>query len=251
MFRNWIPNALSLGNLTFGFLSILIVSHAKTSTRFSTDDIFFLGSILIFIAALFDGLDGPIARKLKAESALGEQLDSLADLTTFGLAPAFLMYHIYFSSLNLRINDYELPFGMIISAIYPICAAYRLARFNVAHDPKSFLGLPSPIAGIFTALMPIVCVKHDIPLIIIVVTFIATSFLMVSNIKYAKPTADIRSKITIFRLVTFILLVILLMLTLEWYWIIFLVMVLYIFSGLVTLFLLLIQKIKIGFGHSN
>ncbi|MDH5719483.1 MAG: CDP-alcohol phosphatidyltransferase family protein [Spirochaetia bacterium] len=250
MFKSWIPNALSLGNLTFGFLSILIISHAKTTTRFQAEDFFFLGSILILIAALFDGLDGPIARKLSAESALGEQLDSLADLTTFGLAPAFLMYHAYFASLNTTISGYEMPFGMILSAIYPICAAYRLARFNVAHDKKSFIGLPSPIAGIFSALIPIICAKYNFPLYLLAFSYAATAFLMVSNIRYAKPTADILSKITIFRLITFILLVVALILTLEWFWIIFLVMILYIFSGIITLFMILIQKIKIGAGYS-
>ncbi|MDH5716376.1 MAG: CDP-diacylglycerol--serine O-phosphatidyltransferase [Spirochaetia bacterium] len=249
MIKSWIPNGLSLGNLTFGFLSILVVSHANTTSRYEPHEVFFLGSIFILIAALFDGLDGPLARKLSAESAIGEQLDSLADLTTFGLAPGFLMYHVYFSAFNISFKGYDYPIGMAVSAIYPMCAAYRLARFNVSHDPKTFLGLPSPIAGIFIALIPLICQNYKMPLWSTVSIFLIISLLMVSNIRYSKPTRGLTSKITIYRLITAVILISFLILWLGWYWVVFSIIVLYIFSGFLAFFLLLIQKIRIGSNH--
>ena len=149
---NWIPNALSLGNLTFGFISILVASSLTNDTQ-ENSKLFLLSGIFIFLAAVFDGFDGMAARALNATSDLGAELDTLADLTTFGIAPGFLVYKMILEKYKLDIlsTGNLFPIGMLIAAIFPICAAYRLARFTVDHDPGSFTGLPSPIAGVIIA----------------------------------------------------------------------------------------------------
>ena len=101
--------------------------------------------VLIFIGSIFDASDGAIARALDVESEIGMQLDSLADAVAYGIAPGVLAYQAFF---------YQMPeicglinIGMLIAAIFPICAVYRLARFNWQSMP-GFIGLPSPPAGI-------------------------------------------------------------------------------------------------------
>ncbi len=192
---NWIPNTLSLGNLTFGFLSILIASQSGHSER-EPESIFFLSGLFIIFAALFDGFDGMIARALNATSELGAELDNLADLTTFGIAPGFLTYKMILEKYHWDIfhTGMFLPIGMLIAAIFPICAAYRLARFSVSHDPTSFTGLPSPIAGVVVALFPISLGGKNISDFVTIAFFIATALLMVSTIQYSKPQVAMRGK---------------------------------------------------------
>ena len=252
MWKNWIPNGLSLGNLTFGFFSILVSSHAHAGSNIKSQQIFLVAGLLIMIAALFDGLDGPLARKLGVQSPLGEQLDSLGDLTTFGLAPGALIYQMYLSDLRIPLSfsvfPTFLPLGLAISAIFPICAAYRLARFNVTHDNKSFVGLPSPVAGLFIAFIPVTAYNDaPVPLPYALALFIAMAILMVSNVKYSKPQATLKPHFTIVRLIAFAALVGFLMYLLGWYWVIFFVVVLYIFSGLLAFFIHLLQRIRVGF----
>lgn len=192
---NWIPNALSLGNLTFGFISILIASSA-TSQNIDNPRIFLLAGIFIFLAAIFDGFDGMVARALNATSELGAELDTLADLTTFGIAPGFLMYKMILEKYNISLVGFDsgFPVGMLVSAIFPICAAYRLARFTAAHDPSSFTGLPSPIAGVIIALFPMSFPENTIRDILTIPGFILVAILMVSTIRYSKPQVAIRGK---------------------------------------------------------
>lgn len=180
---NWVPNLFTLGNLTLGFLAILF-SGSEGASAGSLE----LSCGLILLACLCDGLDGYAARLLKAQSDLGAQLDSLADLTAFGIAPAVIMYSFVLRSVNPVIEGVTFPLGMVIAAVYPACAAYRLARFNVAHDTGSFQGLPSPVAGVIVALMPLAFRENiQVPSVVMVVVFVAAAFLMVSTIRYAKP----------------------------------------------------------------
>jgi CDP-diacylglycerol--serine O-phosphatidyltransferase len=110
---------------------------------------------LIFAAALFDFLDGFFAVKLKATSAIGEQLDSLADLISFGLAPAFLVYTLYQTSTPFHHGNLNL--ALSFSGIFPLLAsAFRLARFNTDQDESvDFKGLPTPANGIFLVSVPL------------------------------------------------------------------------------------------------
>jgi CDP-diacylglycerol--serine O-phosphatidyltransferase len=114
---NWIPNALSLGNLTFGFIAILISSSANQIGK-DNSKLFVLSGIFILLAAVFDGFDGMVARALNATSELGAELDTLADLTTFGIAPGFLMYKMILEDYHVYLigTNREIPIGMLIIA---------------------------------------------------------------------------------------------------------------------------------------
>jgi CDP-diacylglycerol--serine O-phosphatidyltransferase len=193
----WIPNLFTLGNLTLGFFAILLASRAHTN-----DGLLVVAAVLILLAMLCDGLDGFAARLLHARSELGAQLDSLADLTAFGIAPAVLFYNFVLHDYNYEVSSTLIvPTGMLLSAIYPACAAYRLARFNVVHDDQGFVGLPSPVAGVAVALMPLAFGQLiHIPGPILTVIFVLAAFLMVSTIRYAKPQAVVLRRFSPLRL---------------------------------------------------
>jgi CDP-diacylglycerol---serine O-phosphatidyltransferase len=192
---NWVPNALSLGNLTLGFVSILLASEVH-STSSNQSQIFLLSGIFIFLAAVFDGFDGMAARALNATSAIGAELDTLADLTAFGIAPGFLMYKMILENFKFDFfgTGEAFPYGMLLAAIFPICAAYRLARFTVSHDPSSFTGLPSPIAGVIVGLFPVAFPSLGVPSFLTIPGFVFVAFLMVSTIRYSKPQVAMRGK---------------------------------------------------------
>jgi len=167
-----LPSLFTTGNVFCGFYAFVSVLNEK----------FYYAAWAIAIGMIFDGLDGRIARLTKTTSAFGEQYDSLADIITFGMAPAFLAY-----SWVLK------PFGRLgwmAAFLFLLCAALRLARFNVTkHEVRSqhFIGLPSPAAAVVVA--SIVIAFEDLfatrmnPLIMVMVVY-ALAFLMVSNIKY-------------------------------------------------------------------
>ena len=186
----WVPNLFTLSNLTLGFLAALISGRTAGDGNL---ELLPIAGILIFFAMLCDGLDGFMARLLDAQSELGGQLDSLADLTTFGIAPGALMYALVLNDFNYPVaSAVWLPTGALVAAVFPICAAYRLARFNVSHDSMGFEGLPSPIAGFMIALMPIVFGDflepgHVGPFKwILLVGFVLIALLMVSTVRYPK-----------------------------------------------------------------
>lgn len=144
MFRRLLPNLLTLGNLAAGSWAIAL-SYKQAWDLFA-------GAILI--AMLCDWLDGFVARWLKAESPLGKELDSLADLVSFGMAPAFGLYNYLKEPLPTLPYGNEARFWMVMAPfLLPLLAAWRLARFNV-EAPSSmrfFEGLPTPAHGIFWA----------------------------------------------------------------------------------------------------
>ncbi|MCE9598037.1 MAG: CDP-diacylglycerol--serine O-phosphatidyltransferase [Spirochaetia bacterium] len=192
---NWVPNLFTLANLTLGFLAILFSAREGGSVGSLA-----LSCGLILLACLCDGLDGYAARLLNAQSELGAQLDSLADLTAFGIAPAVVMYSFVLREVNPVIQGVTFPLGMVIASIYPACAAYRLARFNVIHDSSSFSGLPSPVAGVIVALIPIVYEAVQVPTVLLIGLFVLVAFLMVSTIKYSKPQVTILKRFNPVRL---------------------------------------------------
>lgn len=125
-----IPNGLTLVNLSLGFSAMLINDP-------------FISPLIILLASFADGLDGLMARLLDAKSALGEQLDSLSDLVSFGVAPAFLYYH------HCMQNHW---WDIVIICLFPSFAALRLAIFNLDNSQhNTFKGLASPSAGLFLA----------------------------------------------------------------------------------------------------
>ncbi len=136
-----IPNFITSLNLTAGFISILMTLRGDIVSA----------SWLILAAMIFDFFDGLSARLLKAYSAIGKELDSLADGVSFGVAPAIILYNLLNSSLAIKGN---LPSGsmgpggilmLLLPAIMPVCAALRLAKFNIDESQTtSFKGLPTP-----------------------------------------------------------------------------------------------------------
>ena len=130
-------NTATAMNVFCGFYSIILTSQNDYK----------MASIMIFVAAFFDLADGIIARMTKTSSNFGVELDSLADIVSFGVAPAFLIYQIH-------LNDFGIV-GLLISACLLLAAAFRLARFNVQLDQIStkldFKGLPVPIPAVTIA----------------------------------------------------------------------------------------------------
>jgi CDP-diacylglycerol--serine O-phosphatidyltransferase len=222
----WIPNILTLGNLTCGFMSVIFAS-------FNSSEGYVVGAVLILVAALLDGLDGQVARWLGVSSPIGKELDSLADAIAFGVAPGYLAYVTYLSGTNATLFGRSIDLGVPIAAVFPVCAAYRLARFNVQSSADSFTGLPSPVAGILVALAPI-CLPHvHIPRPLFASSFSLVGFLMVSTVRYSKPQSFILKNLHGFRLAGLVVLVSLLLLLFK-FWVIFLFIGLYVLSGLLT-----------------
>ena len=192
--RMILPNMLTLIGVCIGL----------TSIRFALDGKFEFAIIAIILAALIDGLDGRIARLIKGTSKVGKELDSLTDMISFGVAPAFIMYFWKLNTLG--------RFGWLVCLIYVICVALRLARFNVNSNQEPswkdnfFEGVPSPAGGIL-ALTPLIIsltnfnfiqLNYDI---IVPAFFITTSLLLISKFpSYSFKKIVIQRKTTIFLL---------------------------------------------------
>src|SRR5690554_4735192 len=128
----------TLGNLYCGFLSISFAAAGSYKNA----------AILILIGMMLDSMDGRLARMLDADSTLGKELDSLADIVTFGVAPSFLVYYTYFYQFDL--------WGIIVAGLFPLFGAYRLARFNITPSKVSmdyFVGVPITAAGGILAIL--------------------------------------------------------------------------------------------------
>ena len=160
-----IPSAFTAGNIGMGFLSVMEslrgfqLLGAGTPNLGAASEHFDRAAIAIGFALLFDMLDGRIARLTKTTTEIGVQLDSIADVVTFGLAPAVLAYVWGYGSTLAEGTDLH-KIAFFLSFMYLICGAFRLARFNVQAsrprvlaegtikvDKKSFVGLPIPVAG--------------------------------------------------------------------------------------------------------
>ena len=185
-------------------LTLIGVCIGLTSIRFALDGKFEFAIIAIIFAALIDGLDGRIARLIKGTSKVGKELDSLTDMISFGVAPAFIMYFWKLDTLG--------RFGWLVCLIYVICVALRLARFNVNsnQDPSwkdnFFEGVPSPAGGILV-LTPLIISQTNFNYIqlnydiIVPAFFIITSLLLISKFpSYSFKKIVIQRKTTIFLL---------------------------------------------------
>ena len=157
-----LPNMLTSGNLASGFLAILLI--------FQND--LFEAAALIALAVVFDLFDGAMARRIGADGTFGTNLDSLADLVSFGAAPALA---IYIASLHV------LPVvGLIVCLGFFLCGAWRLARFSLCKNSLYFLGCPIPTAGVLLALL---AALEPHPLLALPATLILC-FLMVSTLPF-------------------------------------------------------------------
>ena len=140
--KKHIPNILTLANLFCGISAIKV----------GFSEYYYLAGFFVVLGAVFDFFDGFVARLLKVQGELGKQLDSLADMVTFGVAPGVIMY----SFLSSFIEDSYIPY---ISFIIPLLSAVRLAKFNVdSNQTDKFIGLPTPANALFFVFMPLVFV---------------------------------------------------------------------------------------------
>lgn len=161
-----IPNVITSASVFCGVSSLIMTYHNK----------FIEAVILLCFAAFFDLMDGRAARRLGGCCQFGEELDSLADAISFGVAPAFLMY-AKFIGIEFGI------WGAMAASFFALCAVLRLARFNVAHVPSDhFQGLPSPAGGLTLAFF----VMADFPLtpLLAVMVMAFTGALMVSSLPF-------------------------------------------------------------------
>jgi CDP-diacylglycerol--serine O-phosphatidyltransferase len=168
-----LPNLFTTGNLFCGFWAIISVFHEK----------FFFAAVAILLAGVFDILDGKVARLSGATSKFGVQYDSLADLVSFGIAPALLAF-------SWALRPYG-KFGWLAAFLFVVCGALRLARFNVqsaSGEVKYFKGLPIPAAASMIALTILLYFElietGGVKDIIILVMIYILAFLMVSSIRY-------------------------------------------------------------------
>lgn len=179
------PNLLTSAALLCGFLAIVKATQSQ----------FYTAGLLIFAAGIFDSLDGRVARFLNASSRFGEEYDSLSDVISFGAAPAVIVY-------IWALNEFGRG-GTVVCAIYCVCAALRLARFNVnvgVVNKRFFQGLPSPAAAMVIASMILMIesdtlIKAYFPIEFIAFIVLFMGILMVSNISYYsfKEVTPIRS----------------------------------------------------------
>jgi CDP-diacylglycerol--serine O-phosphatidyltransferase len=173
-----IPNACTAANLFFGMLSILATYEGD----------YFWASIYIFIALIADGLDGRIARALGVSSEFGKEMDSLCDLGSFGIAPAFLSYSFCLHNFG--------TFGKAAAIIFALCGMWRLARFNVSTDVVHgfFMGLAIPAGGCIVASTTLLFSSLNIQPenfgMVYPITTIIVAYLMVSHVHYPNFKGD-------------------------------------------------------------
>ena len=149
--KQHIPNTITCGNLVSGCLSILFLALGMPVKA----------AMMIFVAGLFDFLDGFAARMLHAHSPIGADLDSLSDVVSFGVAPGFIMYWLMEGAADLPQLEI-LGFNILPCAgfLLPVFAAIRLAKFNIDDTQKTvFRGLPAPGMAIFIASLPLALSK--------------------------------------------------------------------------------------------
>ena len=176
--RKQIPNIITLLNLFSGTIAITLAFNGN-----------FLGVVIwVVIAAIFDFFDGMAARVLKSYSPLGKELDSLADVVSFGVAPASTLYILMKDSFIypefLQSISHLIPY---IAFLIPVFAAYRLAKFNIdTRQSHSFIGLPTPANGLFWIsycyAIDKLAIQNEIIIYITIIAIIIMSIIMISEI---------------------------------------------------------------------
>jgi len=181
--KRMLPNACTAANLFFGMCSILSTYEGN----------FFYGAIFILLALIADGLDGRVARALGVASEFGKEMDSLCDLGSFGIAPAFLAYAFCLQNFG--------TLGQAAAIIFALCGMWRLARFNVSTDVVHgyFMGLAIPAGGCIVATTTLLFSALEIhPEIfgnVYPITIIIVGYLMVSHVHYPNFKGDGAEKI--------------------------------------------------------
>jgi CDP-diacylglycerol---serine O-phosphatidyltransferase len=211
----FLPNLLTAGNLFCGFVALTKIVEADLSTGDFGKIKLALGFILL--ACIFDLFDGRVARMGGVESPFGREFDSLADLISFGVAPAFLVHRVVLGDV---FRDLDLPqIGWFIASIYLLCGAFRLARFNCltamagGGGSKDFLGFPIPSAAGLVASLTLLIIHlnekdrslgHWKFLPAIVLVFL--SAMMVSTVRYPSfKSLGLRSTTTFTKIIVTVL----------------------------------------------
>jgi CDP-diacylglycerol--serine O-phosphatidyltransferase len=214
-----LPNFLTLIGIFAAFYSIIAAMSGK----------FNYAAIAILVAVLFDGLDGRVARMANAETAFGAQLDSLADMVSFGLAPSLLLYTWSLSTFGKA--------GWLVAFLYVACTGLRLARFNVQlqhPDKRYFQGLNTTVSAAFVAALVWAAVYYEISFhhmeLIVMVLTIMLALLKVSNIRYRSfKDIDVRNKVSF--LAIFLVVLIFVLIAFEPPLVLLVLAALYVFSG--------------------
>ncbi|MCL1874770.1 MAG: CDP-diacylglycerol--serine O-phosphatidyltransferase [Synergistaceae bacterium] len=162
--REIIPNMVTSGNIISGVISLVLSFHGYYAEA----------GWAIFAAVFFDFMDGVVARMLSGGTQFGIEFDSIADVVSFGAAPALLFYGAYLQDIKIT--------GVIAACLFSLCGGLRLARFNVVHSAGSFQGIPIPAAGLFISSFIIAGI--DINQIIAALLMFSLSILMVSKVPY-------------------------------------------------------------------
>lgn len=175
-----LPNLFTCSSIFCGFYAILLVSGTPGPAQF------YQATLATFFATFFDMVDGRVARLTRTQSDFGVQLDSLADVISFGVTPAVIVYHWALSNWGLL--------GMLVAFVYIACGAVRLARFNViaaragGGSGKWFMGLPIPLAaGVLISLVMFHQSTYAAPVVRqrdVAILTLLLSYLMVSNVRY-------------------------------------------------------------------
>lgn len=155
-------NVITSGNMTAGFLALAAVHFERL----------LLAAVLVVVAGILDSLDGPIARRRTGGNAFGTNLDSLADLVSFGVAPALALYLGALDALPVA--------GLVACLAFLLCGGWRLARFPLIKNPRRFTGLPIPPTGVLAAFL---AAWGPTPILVLPVT-VVLSVLMVSSFPF-------------------------------------------------------------------
>ncbi|MFM2153890.1 MAG: hypothetical protein RL199_2325, partial [Pseudomonadota bacterium] len=191
-----LPNLFTLGSIFCGVWAILQTTSHASGDIAATDD-YFSASLAIILGSFLDACDGRVARLTGTQSAFGVQLDSLADVITFGVAPSILLYRWALAPLGLG--------GFVVACVFASCGALRLARFNVSAARETgpsnyFTGLPIPLAAGAVVSVVIAATRAPEPRVLppmaAALMTLVLSYLMVSTVKYhsfKKAKADAKS----------------------------------------------------------
>lgn len=177
-----LPHLFTLANLSFGIGSLLLTMDGQ----------FRSASLMVVGSLIADGLDGRLARLMKADGAFGRELDSLADVVSFGVAPAVLLYQMGLRDLG--------SLGLAVTLFFPLCGALRLARFNILNIEGYFLGVPITAAGTLLSTMAFYFLQettappppHVIPAVMVILGYLMTSSIPYPDFKKRPRGAGIQ-----------------------------------------------------------
>ena len=221
----FLPNLMTAGNLLCGFLALTFIVQVVPDPTGSEGPVFSATDIekiknalwLILGAFVFDGLDGRIARLVGKESPFGLQFDSLADIISFGAAPAFLMQRVILHDFNVVSER----LGLVVASVYLLCGALRLARYNClsampdSGNSREFLGFPIPASAAMVASLTMFLIwleEKNLPTSswrwVLLALLVFLSVMMVSEVKYPSfKKLDFRSRRPFTKFVTAVVVV--------------------------------------------